>query len=517
MFDISLNENNLTPSKEKNIFSNNNKEINPVPKPDFSPLTQKDLTFSLKSHGSYKKPKIIFPESPMKSPIQKYFTPIKIEGKNLFGSSNKDKNIFRKLNFDNIENEEKNQKNKFLDLLENCVEEKEEENILTPSQSQNISRGEIFSNNSNLKEIDIENNINNIENNNNFILSNQEKKKKLEQEFTILKTISQNKFDSVYKVEKNSNKKIYCLKKSYKSSYKNNYNTVENLFKDIEKNEKLIYSKFAIKYLDYWIEEEVYDLIENSTHFTDKNLYILTDYFPNGDLLDYLSKLEQNDFKFTEEFYWDLIFEMIIGVIFIHEIGYLHLDIKPANILIDDNGYIKISDYGLCQKISDLNNLDDIFEGDSKYISPEVFNRKSPKDLNSKCDIFSLGLSILEIMAKVDLPNNGPLWRNIRNSNFKIPNEFLVNWNIKNIDNFLSLIKFMISPYEQRLELKDLINLFPELKKRENMLLNGIYQKNCKIPKNLSQLKNDFNYNQVGTLGNFDDNNNEMIIDSPRS
>jgi serine/threonine protein kinase len=208
---------------------------------------------------------------------------------------------------------------------------------------------------------------------------------------------------------------------------------------------------------------------------------------------------------------------MIIGVIFIHEIGYLHLDIKPANILIDDNGYIKISDYGLCQKISDLNNLDDIFEGDSKYISPEVFNRKSPKDLNSKCDIFSLGLSILEIMAKVDLPNNGPLWRNIRNSNFKIPNEFLVNWNIKNIDNFLSLIKFMISPYEQRLELKDLINLFPELKKRENMLLNGIYQKNCKIPKNLSQLKNDFNYNQVGTLGNFDDNNNEMIIDSPRS
>jgi hypothetical protein len=231
MFDVSSNENNIydknsTPSKES--FSNIKKEISPVPKPDFSPLTQKDLTFSLKSHGSYKKPKIIFPESPMKSPIQKYFTPIKIEGKNLFGTTPiKDKNIFRKLNFDDIDNENKNIKhNKFLDLLDNCVEEKEEENFLTPSQSQNISKGEIFSNNSNF-----ENNIN---------INNQEKKRKLEQDFTILKTLSQNKFDSVYKVQNNQNKKIYCVKKSYKSSYKNNFNIVESLYKDLENHQKSI-------------------------------------------------------------------------------------------------------------------------------------------------------------------------------------------------------------------------------------------------------------------------------------
>ena len=53
---------------------------------------------------------------------------------------------------------------------------------------------------------------------------------------------------------------------------------------------------------------------------------------------------------------------------------------------------------------------------------------------------------------------------------------------------------------------------------RENLLLNGIYQKSCVIPKNLSQLKEELNYNSIGNFNNFEDyNNNEMIIDSPRS
>ena len=71
--------------EDQNSMTDNKKEkekqyINSLPKPDLSPLTQKDMKFSLKCHGSYKKPKRTFPESPMKSPVQKYFTPIKIEG-----------------------------------------------------------------------------------------------------------------------------------------------------------------------------------------------------------------------------------------------------------------------------------------------------------------------------------------------------------------------------------------------------------------------------------------------------
>ena len=243
----------------------------------------------------------------------------------------------------------------------------------------------------------------------------------------------------------NKNNKIYAVKKAYKTSCKNDLTTVKKIYNDLISNSSSKASSFCVNYLEYWVEEEIYDIIESSTHFTDKNLYILTEYYENGDLLDYLSKLEQHNYKFTPEFYWDIIFEMLAGVHFFHECGYLHLDIKPANFLVDNNGYIKLSDFGLSHKISDLSSLDDIFEGDSTYISPEVFNRTSLKDLDTKCDVYSLGLSFLEIMAKVELPKNGPLWRAMRTYEINtIPKEFFVNWNIKDINPFWELIQKMI-------------------------------------------------------------------------
>ena len=103
-------------------------------------------------------------------------------------------------------------------------------------------------------------------------------------------------------------------------------------------------------------------------------MYILYDYYPNGDLLDYLEKLENINFEFTQDFYWDIIFEMIMGLMFFHELGYLHLDIKPTNFLVDSQGYIKLSDFGLCHKISEIPFLTDIIEGDKIYMSKELFN-----------------------------------------------------------------------------------------------------------------------------------------------
>ena len=64
-----------------------------LPKPDFSPIIKNEENIAIKLCNSYKKEKIIFPETPIKNPNQKYFTPIaKIVSKKLFAETNDNNN-----------------------------------------------------------------------------------------------------------------------------------------------------------------------------------------------------------------------------------------------------------------------------------------------------------------------------------------------------------------------------------------------------------------------------------------
>jgi len=125
---INLNfKNNLTVNEQQNNFLNNhfitNKNLflekqnndpskdilnkfSPLPKPNFSDIEKRDSNFKYKERGSYKKPKNLVPESPMKSPNQKYFTPVKVQT-NLFGNSS----TCRKLTFTEINESPKEEYN----------------------------------------------------------------------------------------------------------------------------------------------------------------------------------------------------------------------------------------------------------------------------------------------------------------------------------------------------------------------------------------------------------------------
>ena len=118
---------------------------------------------------------------------------------------------------------------------------------------------------------------------------------------------------------------------------------------------------------------------------------------------------------------------------------------KANKFLVDQKGYIKLTDFGLCHKLSEIPFLTDITEGDSMYISKELFNFNSQGMLDAKTDIFSLGLSFFEIIAKIILPSYGDSWVKLRSGNFHITEKLLRNCNInENKEIFVELISQMI-------------------------------------------------------------------------
>lgn len=94
----------------------------------------------------------------------------------------------------------------------------------------------------------------------------------------------------------------------------------------------------------------------------------------------------------------------------LHDRNLIHLDVKLENIMITDDNVCKLGDFGL---VVDLNkpNLHQSCEGDSRYIAPELMQAHFTK----AADIFSFGITALELVCNLDLPNNGPLWVQLRN------------------------------------------------------------------------------------------------------
>lgn len=110
----------------------------------------------------------------------------------------------------------------------------------------------------------------------------------------------------------------------------------------------------------------------------DKYLYLVMEYLAGGDLMTLLMKkdiLSEDEAKFY-------IAELILAVDSIHKMNYIHRDLKPDNVLIDNRGHIKLSDFGLCKHtVKIVNNK--IF---LKEIKPRIdFGRKTEN--TNKLDI----------------------------------------------------------------------------------------------------------------------------------
>uniref|UniRef100_A0A1I7X7V7 Membrane-associated tyrosine- and threonine-specific cdc2-inhibitory kinase wee-1.3 n=1 Tax=Heterorhabditis bacteriophora TaxID=37862 RepID=A0A1I7X7V7_HETBA len=141
-------------------------------------------------------------------------------------------------------------------------------------------------------------------------------------------------------------------------------------------------------------------------------LYIQTELCETS-LSEYCNKLH----SIPENQLWNFFIDLLLAVDHLHDHDLLHVDIKPENIFLTGDKVCKLGDFGL---IFDLNNDQShtAEEGDSKYLAPEVLNGEPSK----AADIFSLGITILEVATDLDLPSRGDGWHQIRSGN--IPERF---------------------------------------------------------------------------------------------
>jgi len=77
----------------------------------------------------------------------------------------------------------------------------------------------------------------------------------------------------------------------------------------------------------------------------DKHLYLVMEYLPGGDLMTILMKYD----ILTEEQTRFYFAETALAIHSVHELNYVHRDLKPDNILLDRDGHVKLSDFGLCK------------------------------------------------------------------------------------------------------------------------------------------------------------------------
>jgi serine/threonine protein kinase len=120
------------------------------------------------------------------------------------------------------------------------------------------------------------------------------------------------------------------------------------------------------------------------------NLYLVMDLLAGGDLRYHLGRQK----VFTEEQTRFFAACIITGLEALHNNGVIHRDIKPENLVLDENGYLRITDFGIARVWNPENAKDT--SGTPGYMAPEVMCRQNH---GVAVDYFALGVICYEFMT----------------------------------------------------------------------------------------------------------------------
>lgn len=266
---------------------------------------------------------------------------------------------------------------------------------------------------------------------------------RLETDFALVENLGSGAFSQVWKVREKKTGKVFAVKagKPYTGA-KNRLRQLEEIA--ILRELSLDPHPNVVQYIDSW-----------ESH---SRLYILTTLVDCGDLSSFLSLLSDHG-GIREARVWKSLVELAEGIDHIHKHHFLHLDVKPSNILINSAGGLVVADLGMAVVCGDgpdghmlggmspalperdekggfvwdqvetpMDNgkkslamvpspiMDREVEGDREYLCPEALSEAEM--IGKGADVFSLGILLLEAALNVVLPSNGDAWVQLRNDDF---------------------------------------------------------------------------------------------------
>ncbi|MCJ1350982.1 MAG: hypothetical protein MMC33_000964 [Icmadophila ericetorum] len=120
-----------------------------------------------------------------------------------------------------------------------------------------------------------------------------------------------------------------------------------------------------------------------------ETLNIILEYCENGSL----HSISKNFGKFPENLVGLYMSQVLHGLLYLHEQGVIHRDIKGANILTTKQGLVKLADFGVATRTTGLN--DDTVVGTPYWMAPEVIEMTGA---TTASDIWSLGCTVIELL-----------------------------------------------------------------------------------------------------------------------
>ena len=292
--------------------------------------------------------------------------------------------------------------------------------------------------------------------------------------FTLISPIGHGAFGTVYKAMHNASKQMYAIKiiQYFKEEHNllSNLNHMENInfcYKTVQEETSLMRlvnsSDYIVKYYGSYFSRQT------------NTLWLILEYCASGSVIDLMLAMDR---VYTEIEIATIVKMILQGLILIHSKNLIHRDVKGANILLSEEGFAKIGDFGVGVKLNkDLENLRKSKKGSPYWMSPQVVLNQG---YSTGTDIWSLGITCLELING-EPPNSALKPMEVMEKIGKCKINFDELFGEKNnfSEDFKDFVKkCLVIEEKKRAKAKELINhRFIVKKSRDNKLLSNLYKK----------------------------------------